>query len=335
MDRSRAWAEVHLGGSLEAEEAIFRMMIVDLLAVQAANAERAGGAALLRMMHAKTVGGVTNASLMVDRALPAELAVEHFQAGALLPVVIRWSNASGVPQTDAAPDVRGIALRISLPRGAGHDLLLANFPTSLARDAEQFLELAMSTVGTREALLATLADRLGVAESQRIANGLKACLKLCASLACETFWSGSAYLWGKSPARFALHPVAPQLERARAFSISRDALGGELAARLAADDLCYRLAVQPYVDEERTPIEDAAVDWDESISPPTEIATLTIPRQDVLGPEGQAALRLVDGLAFDPWNAPADFRPLGSLNRLRRLAYAASARGRLAGRPEF
>ncbi len=329
------WREVYLGGTPETEEATFRSMVGALLRVQTANAQRAGGDHMLRMMHAKTIVGMVNASLAIDQALPAELAVGHFQPGALLPVILRLSNASGVPQTDAAPDLRGLALRISLPRRGRHDLLLANFPTSVARDAGQFFEIAIAGLDERETFLARLADRLGLRECQRIAADLKASLRLCASLAGERFCSGSAYLWGESPVRFDLLPMAAQSDFGPGLPISADMLRCELAARLAATDVRYRLAVQAYVDEERTPIEDAAKDWAQQISPSVEIATLTIPKQDILGRKGQAALRQVDRLAFDPWNAPAGFRPLGSLNRLRRFAYSASAWQRLAGDRQF
>ena len=56
------------------------------------------------------------------------------------------------------------------------------------------------------------------------------------------------------------------------------------------------------------------------------MATLTIPAQNTLDPNGRATRERVDTLAFNPWHAPAEFRPLGNLNRARRTVYAASAR---------
>ncbi len=68
--------------------------------------------------------------------------------------------------------------------------------------------------------------------------------------------------------------------------------------------------------------------WGPTVSPPIEIATVIIPKQDLLGEAGEAALLQVDNLAFNPWNAPPQFRPLGSLNRARRFAYEMSAQAR-------
>ncbi len=102
---------------------------------------------------------------------------------------------------------------------------------------------------------------------------------------------------------------------------SGDMLRFDLAARLAVDDLRFRLTVQRYVDERRTPIEDASVLWKRSVARPVEIATVVIPRQDILDSNGARARAFVDELKFNPWNAPPQFRPLGSLNRLFRVLY--------------
>lgn len=88
----------------------------------------------------------------------------------------------------------------------------------------------------------------------------------------------------------------------------------------------FCLHIQKYVSERQTPIEDGAVEWKESDSPWLGVATLTIPAQDILGPQGRATRDRIDTLAFNPWHAPADFRPLGNLNRARRSVYEASAR---------
>ena len=89
-------------------------------------------------------------------------------------------------------------------------------------------------------------------------------------------------------------------------------------AREAQAPVRFALHVQRFVSETATPIEDGAVEW---TSPWTPVATLTIPRQNL----DDASRDHVDGLAFSPWHAPADFRPLGNLNRARRAVYAASA----------
>lgn len=330
MRSSRAWEEIYEGGSPEAEQQLFRSMARELLKVQAANLDRAGAAGLARMMYAKTIAGVTNARLIVDRALPSGLAVAHFRPGARYAVTLRLSNASGIAQMDRAPDMRGMAMRLALLDGGVHDLLLASHPTSFARDARQFFEFAMMSIGDRETLLARLAARLGVAESRRIAVSLRNSRRLCASLARQHFWSGCAFLWGDLPVHFELRPTATERAVTRDVLRDHDALRLELATRLAVGDVRFRLAIQRYVDVRHTPLEDASVRWKKRISPPVEIATVVIPKHDLLGTEAEKARVAVDQMAFDPWNAPPQFRPLGSLNRARRFVYESSARARRA-----
>jgi hypothetical protein len=72
------------------------------------------------------------------------------------------------------------------------------------------------------------------------------------------------------------------------------------------------------------PIEDVSVEWDEEVSKPIPVATLTIGVQDVASAEGRALGRECEALAFSPWNALAEHRPMGGINRLRQAVYLAS-----------
>jgi len=321
-NRLPPWKEVYESGSAEGEQAAFRAM-ADAMRRMGPPA----GDAPERTMFAKTVVGVGNATLTVDEDVPADLAVGHFQAGAVHPATLRFSNASAARQPDGAPDMRGLALRLNLGEGRAHDLLLVNFPTALARNGRQFFQIAAASAGDRREMLARLAARLGAQEGQRIAIGLRAGLRLCASLALEHFWSAGAGLWGTRPVRLELRPMSPGLTPAALPSRDPDGLRRDLAERLAVGAVRYRLAVQRYVDEQRTPIEDATVDWRAGGPPAVEIATLEIPRQDLFAPPAAAAQQAVEALRFDPWNAPPPFRPLGSLNRLRRWTYVGSDAG--------
>ena len=66
------------------------------------------------------------------------------------------------------------------------------------------------------------------------------------------------------------------------------------------------------------PIEDPGVEWSESLSPFRRLATLRILAQDFDTP---ARMALAENLSFTPWHALAEHRPLGGINRARKLAY--------------
>ncbi|WP_304921865.1 hypothetical protein [Hydrogenophaga sp.] len=55
-----------------------------------------------------------------------------------------------------------------------------------------------------------------------------------------------------------------------------------------------------------------------------------LPRQDLSGAAGQALAAKVEAAAFDPWQALAAHRPLGEVQRARRVVYFESQKGRKA-----
>ena len=70
------------------------------------------------------------------------------------------------------------------------------------------------------------------------------------------------------------------------------------------------------------PIEDPSVLWKESDSAYIPIATITIPQQTFDTPEQQ---QFCENLSFSPWNALAEHKPIGALNRVRKVVYKASS----------
>jgi hypothetical protein len=88
--------------------------------------------------------------------------------------------------------------------------------------------------------------------------------------------------------------------------------------------VAFTLAVQLYVDAERTSIEDGSADWSEQDSPFVAVADVVLPQQDVTGEQGERVEAFVESLSFDPWHAPVEFRPLGNIMRARSHAYRLS-----------
>jgi hypothetical protein len=221
-------------------------------------------------------------------------------------------------------DMRGAALKIMLDGGGVHDLLLTSFPVSHARNGRQFVDFAVLAQGPRETFLQRLVTRFGEAEAARMINNIQQAARPCASFALERFWSRGAILWETMPMRFELRPMSATASH-ETVNAGQDALHHEFAARLKSGSISFRVAVQPFVDEATTPIEDAGVEWREDVSAPVEIATLRIPAQDLDDEDGKARAKQVDAMAFNPWNAPAQFRPLGNLNRVRGVVYGMSS----------
>lgn len=207
MNSAPSWQEVYLGGTVEAEESLFLNMARRIARACDTTFRNGLTGPALPMLHAKSVAGIADARLVVDANLPRALAFAHFRPAATIPALVRFSNAAGVVQSDAAPDVRGLSVRLVLPRDEVHDLFLVNAPASIARDASQYLALATAALHGGGSLLAELAARLGEEESHRVATLLKTQLAICSSVADENYWSGCAYLWADRPVRYALRPL--------------------------------------------------------------------------------------------------------------------------------
>ncbi|MFJ3876486.1 peroxidase family protein [Streptomyces sp. NPDC090077] len=339
MDEAERY-ERYVGGSPETERLAFERLAGELLRVQLKAQRRSGAAAPERTFHAKAVLGVENARLRFRDDLPEPLRTGFARPGAEYPVTVRLSNAGGVRRPDSAPDLRGAALRVEVGPGETHDLLMTSHPVSHARDAREFVAFAKVMAGAESrpargfALFVRLPLAVGWSTAGRMRrNVIAGTRRTVSSLALETYWSRGAILWGGAgPVRYQLRPAPGAAAAPAGPPAGPDGLRGELAGRLAAGDVVFELCVQRYADPRRTPIEDGAAEWREQDAPVVPVATLTVPRQDVHTAQARAAGARVELLAFNPWHTAEGFRPLGNLNRARKLAYEASSAHRLGRR---
>ena len=66
-------------------------------------------------------------------------------------------------------------------------------------------------------------------------------------------------------------------------------------------------------------VEDSMTEWKEAEAPFFKVATIRIPKQVFDTAEQNL---FCENLAFNPWHAPPEHKPLGAMNRLRKLIYA-------------
>ena len=334
------WAEIYEGGSAEAERLILKGLADDIMHAQLKARRAASGGALPvavdRAFHAKPLLAVDTAELHFRPDLPADLAAGFVQADARYPVIVRISNAANRPGPDNAPDMRGIALRIKVSAAEQHDLLATNYPVSHARNARQFVRFAVATAGgtiSRLVGIAGLVFSEGPSETVRMLRNVAAARSKIKSVALETYWSRGAMRWGPELAvRFLLRPVPGAALPDPKFLADPEGLSKEAATRLAAGPIELELCIQRYVNSKATPIEDTAIPWTPEVAPIESVATLTIPQQDVDEAAARDMFRVINALAFNPWNTTDQFRPLGNLNRARKDVYDASAAHRLQTR---
>ncbi len=329
-DDGTGWREAYLGGTPEAEARLVHTFLRDIQQVQANNKKSARAGEIRRAFHAKMQLGVTNAELRILPNIPPDLQVGFFRPGSRYPATLRLSNASGEVRPDGKGDFRGAAIRITTPDGHAHDLLMTNAPASHARDARQFMVAARALSSSRITIPFKLFFGLGPFEMPRMLLSLiRGASKKVYSLATETFWSRAPIRFGRYAVKYSLTPAAgtPSVPESKIPLLAKreNFLREDLVERLSEGNITYDFRVQRYVNASDTPIEDGVVEWKESVTPSLPIAQLIIPRQDLNAPEARAAEALVERLEFNPFNTTDEFRPLGSLNRARKIVYQKSA----------
>jgi hypothetical protein len=302
----------------------------ELAAIQQKRADPSGK--LRRTLHVKQHVGAVG-ELVVRATETARFGV-FASAGKTWPVYARFSNGSSRHQPDGAPDVRGLAIKLvgvpgsklikGLEAEETQDFLFIDTPVLPFRTPDEFLQFVRAAKDGPAKLLPRLIGSFGLTRALGILWGAIAGEK-ARSFATHTFHTAAPIAFGSSAAKLALVPV-PNDAPAPASS-GDDTLSQDLKARLKRGPLSWALRAQLFVDQAATPIEDTHAPWS---GPWVELATLTLPQQDVETPRGREISELVSELSFDPWHAIEEHRPLGAIMRARATAYGASVIARKA-----
>jgi hypothetical protein len=332
---STEWKEIIPAG----EDAKYERYAAELRALQRQKARKAGRTS--RALHAKGNCGV-EAELTVLPDLPEHARAGLFASPATYRAYVRYSNGSGSRQSDAKGDVRGIAVKVVGVEGRKiipgmetektQDLLLIRTPAIPFRDADEFVAVVTAAQQSPLLLLPRVVGRLGFGRAFELLPKLSAGLRApLGSLATTPYFSAAPIRCGAYAIHYALAPHVQPEESALERS-SPDSLHEGLAGRLRAGPVVYDMRIQFFVDERKTPIEDASVEWREEDAPFLTVARLTLPQQDIDAARGLKVAHFVEGLSFDPWHALEEHRPLGNIMRARNHAYRASTKERGAER---
>ncbi len=296
-----------------------------------------------RQQHAKS-HGLVRGELVVEAGVPSDLRHGLFREPATYPAVVRFSN--GQHTDDADPGAHGMAIKLLGVRGpkllprerdeTTHDFVLMDSPAFFIRDAAEYAEFSELTrmvvlrflrgpVWLRRAPdpLRKLAMFLRFSRWNRaVARRLKGVRRPApGSPLAITYHSCTPYALGPHATRFRAVPDAGNGPAAPpAGKRSENFLREAMSAHLENREALFSFEVQRQTVPERQPVEDPTVAWGEEESPFERVATLRIPSQRFDTP----AVRVLDeSLSFTPWHALEAHRPLGGINRARRVTYEA------------
>lgn len=296
-----------------------------------------------RAVHAKA-HGYLRARFEVLPDLPPELAQGLFARPGTYDALLRFSTTPGDRLDDKVSTPRGVALKVLGVSGARlpgsesettQNYVLGNSPSFQIGTAEGFLrqlrplaattghaepvkkivsfvtrnaEAALEMVGAKSATLTTIA---GQAETELLG---------------DSFYSQAPLLHGEFYGKVALSPVSDELvalsERPVDLAGHPDGIRESVRRQLSTCSAAWELRVQLATSLESMPVEDAAASWPETESPYRTVARVTAVAQDSWSDELRELVE--DRLAFNPWTGLAAHRPLGSIMRARRPAYAAA-----------
>ncbi len=326
MTPSMDWKEV----VPEGEAAGFEAIAAQMGQLQARLGEKPG--TIRRGLHAKP-NLVARAKFEVLGELPPHARAGFFAEPKTFDAVVRFSNGGPAARRDAAPDVRGIGVKLI---GVPGQKLIPGMESALTQDFLAILtesqpfrtpaDFVFFVLNARSPLRLVSKALLRMGPFRlfpllaRLQRGLN---RPIGALHTNRYFSALPISWGRYAVKFSFTPQngAPEL------APPNPDLGGALATVLAARDLSWDFQVQFFTDEATTPIEDATVDWQ---GPWLTVGRLTIPQQAVGSEAGQRLAAWAETLSFDPWHAHADLRPLGAMMRSRSPAYRVSTQARNA-----
>lgn len=303
----------------------------------------------IRDAHAKS-HGILSGTLTVYNDLGPHLRQGLFaKPGATYDIIARLSSTSGGIRSDQLRGVRGLGIKVlgvdgerepdtGLPGepATTQDFVLVThreFPFADVRAyAQRGMLLAWILAWLPDTGLGLISDvastcaKLGLPLPETLALFTRPNTHLLG----ETFYSSAPLRYGDYVAKIAYVPLSDSVRVLSGVPVPRDA--GPDAHRdmvvqfFDSNSAEYELRVQLCTDPVAMPIENATVEWPETISPYQEVAKITFGMQDADSPARRAYGD--DVLSFNSWRTLEAHRPLGSINRLKKKVYEASSQFR-------
>lgn len=286
------------------------------------------GSIIRRDAHPK-MHGLVKADFIIEPNLAPELAVGLFAKAATYPAWIRFSNQNAERQADNIRDIRGMAIKLLDVPGpklldgeesaSTHDFLTISGPNLVTADAREFLDLLKAFTANK------LTEALFCLTHLKTTKTIFNTFKNYANPLQIRYWSTTPYLLGEGHA--VKYSCIPQTIAADGDGEGKDDnyLREAMVAQLDEKDAWFDFCVQFQTDAESMPIENANEVWDEAVSPFHKVASIRIPKQQF---DNATRDKYGENLSFNPWHALAEHRPLGGVNRARRVVYAAISKER-------
>jgi catalase len=317
-------SNIDIGEELNPNEADDARRLAEDLANKIQRDYHRGGAR--RDAHPKAHGCV-NAKFNVLADMPAGLQAGVFATLGSYDAIIRFSNGSpNATGDDSSGDTRGMAVKIFEAPGeklfadpaypSAQDFVLISSPYFFVNGSAGYTEffrivnngglLSLFKIPFILGLGGTI--NAGKMLSQKIDNPLNV-----------TYYSVTPYQLGDAPqkqvVKYSTQPCEPlaEVQAAESPNFLRHAMQDHLRAGSA----CFMFRVQPRPDDSYS-IEDVISEWPEDEAPFIDVARIEIAAQEF---DTAAQNNACENMSYNPWHSVEAHRPLGTVNRMRRLVY--------------
>ena len=280
------------------------------------NALRSG--VIERFNQSKTLG-CFDARFTVPDDLDPSLRQGVFAAGATYPAQLRFASATQAD--DREKDFHGLSIKLLNTPGeplwgesGQQDFLLNSYPALFAADPGDFLDFIAATRDGQ-----VWRYFINPAHFYSLGIVLKGLEEIDNPFAID-YWSTTPYRFGNDPGTAVKYSVRPCSSPGSSTieKTHKDFLTDVMWDQLQAGGACFDFLVQFQSDPDTMPIEDAAVIWDESVSPFIRVARMQING----GATSEATIDHCEAMTFNPWQTLAEHRPLGGINRTRQPIYS-------------
>ena len=288
------------------------------------------GKRVFRDAHPRGIGCVA-AKFVVDPNLASQYRTGVFsEPGKSYDAIIRFSSSLG-PVGDNQKDARGMAIKVlgvagkklmaDQPDATSHDFLQINTPTFPTKNAHDFAGIVSLKTDPKNIVKFLLESPIVHAlELKALLEATQNNPQAGRSLLATQFFSQVPYLFKSSsltsPVKFTSRPCTAV--STQYLDGSEGELRNDLQTRLQQKDACFEFAYQFYKEGQGFDVENGMSLWQENKAPFVKFATITIPKQTFLTDE---KLHYCDNLSFQPWHAVDSHRPIGNLNRTRKIVY--------------
>lgn len=314
-----------LGEKLQPNEDVIAHQITQVIEKSIREQYTAGNA--LRDAHPKAHGCV-RAEFHVFKNIPAQLAKGIFIPDKNYEAWIRFSNASNdASRADIEKDARGMAIKILDVSGqkilenekeaTTQDFIMINHPVFFVNDGQRYLSFMNDLNSHNMIRKLHMPFPLGFKGTM---NALGARNSKISNPLYTWYWSMAPYQLGLGVDRQAVKysvrncsTVSATLPDHPSHNFLRDALKDTLQKQ----DVCMEFLIQPRTSTKML-VEDAMTEWKENEAPFYQVATIHIPKQSFDTPEQN---QFCENLSFTPWHALPEHKPLGAINRMRKIIY--------------